>query len=45
MPGTEVNFATLTVVQDYSVLVIGVASLIVCVVLIMIMRRRKGEIV
>ena len=45
VPGTEVNFATLTVVQDYSVLVIGVASLIVCVVLIMIMRRRKGEIV
>ena len=44
VPGTEVNFATLTVVQDYSVLVIGVASLIVCGVLIMILRRRRGEI-
>ena len=43
IPGTEVNFATLTVVQDYSGLAIGIVSLIACAVVIVILKRRKGE--
>jgi hypothetical protein len=43
IPATEVNFATLTVVQDYSVLEIGIASLVACGVVFVILKRRKGE--
>ena len=45
VPGTEMHFATLTVVQDYSVLAIGVALLIVGCVVMVFMRRRRGDMI
>ncbi len=44
VPGTSLNFATLTVVQDYTVLAVGAAILIVGCGIIVIMRRRRGDI-
>ena len=45
VPGTEMHFATLTVVQDYSVLAVGVALLIVGCVVMVFMRRRRGDMI
>lgn len=44
VPGTEWNFATLTVVQDYTVLAIGAVVLITGCIIVVIMRRRRGDI-
>ena len=43
VPGTSLNFATLIVVQDYTVLTAGAAILIVGCGIIVIMRRRRGD--
>jgi hypothetical protein len=43
VPGTEMYFATLTVVQDYTVLTVGAALLIVGCGIMVIVRRRRGE--
>ncbi len=45
VPGTEMHFATLSVVQDYSVLAVGVALLIVGCVVMVLMRRRRGDMI
>jgi len=45
VPGTQMNFATLTVVQDYTVLTVGAALLIAGCGIIVIMRRRRGAMV
>jgi hypothetical protein len=43
VPGTEVMFATLTVVQDYTVLGLAATALIVGGVITIILRQRRGE--
>jgi subtilisin family serine protease len=43
VPDAVMNFATLTVIQDYTVLAIGVAALLVGCIVLVIWRRRKGE--
>jgi len=43
VPGTELNFATLTIVQDYTAIIIGAAIVITGCVFLIIMRRRRGE--
>ncbi|MFW9788562.1 MAG: S8 family serine peptidase [Candidatus Thorarchaeota archaeon] len=45
VPGTEVNFATLRVVQDNSILIIGIAALIVGCVIMFGLKRRRGDMV
>ena len=45
VPGAELNFATLTIVQDYTVITIGFALLVVGGCIIVIVRRRRGELV
>ncbi len=42
VPGTELQFATLTVVQDYTVIIAGAAILVGCCVIVLL-RRRRGE--
>ena len=45
VPGTEMHFATLTVVQDYTVVAVGAALLIVGCGIVVIMRRRRGDMI
>ncbi|MHA1964839.1 MAG: S8 family serine peptidase [Candidatus Thorarchaeota archaeon] len=45
VPGTELNFATLTVVQDYTVLAVGAALIIVGCGIMVILRRRRGDMI
>ncbi len=44
VPGTESNFATLTIVQDNTVIIVGAAIIITGCVFLLIMRRRRGEV-
>ncbi|MHA3963634.1 MAG: S8 family serine peptidase [Candidatus Thorarchaeota archaeon SMTZ1-45] len=44
VPGTEWNFATLTVVQDYTVLAVGAIVLIMGCGIMVILRRRRDAI-
>ena len=45
VPGTELNFATLTVVQDNTVLAVGAVALIVAGGIWVILRRRRSDMV
>jgi len=45
VPGAEMNFATLTVVQDYTVVVIGAALVLLVCGIVVIQRRRRGDMV
>ena len=43
VPGVEMYFATLTVVQDYTALAIGGGLAVACGAILFILRRRRGE--
>jgi len=45
VPDVEMNFATLIVVHDFTVLTVGAAALIVGCVVMVIMRRQRGDMV
>ncbi|MFW9794626.1 MAG: hypothetical protein ACFFEE_10010, partial [Candidatus Thorarchaeota archaeon] len=42
VPSTEMNFATLTVVQDYTIVTVGAVALIAGVVIYVMKQRREG---
>jgi hypothetical protein len=44
VPGTSMNFATLTVVQDYTIVMVGAALLIVGVCVYVLIQRRGGNL-
>jgi len=44
VPGTSMNFATLTVVQDYTIVLVGAGLLIVGVCVYVIIQRRGGNL-
>ena len=44
VPDTELHFATLTIVQDYTIVTLGAVALIVGVCAYVIIQRRRGNI-
>ena len=45
VPDVELNFATLTVIGDNTVLAIGAAALVIGCIVMLVIRRRRGEVV
>jgi hypothetical protein len=44
VPDTELNFATLTIVQDYTIVTLGAVALIVGVCAYVMIKRRRGSL-
>ncbi|MFW9768563.1 MAG: S8 family serine peptidase [Candidatus Thorarchaeota archaeon] len=44
LPGTELLFATLTIVQDYTIVTLGAVALVVGVCAYVIIQRRRGKV-